>query len=305
MSGIVAVHQPDKESVAKGDAKGRVKAYPQEKLLEELTHRQNDLAKQLSDATETLATDGSDAHRLAAIDKALHLVTQERTRLTQEQTAWTSASTSVTETFDYILDVESLPTTTELKAGLKAEGNAAALRVWNDLHIMVTLDPSTQPDHLSVGAEEGPAAPYDEDAQTKIWYRLPRRALMSVWSRNHHGKATLVRAADVDVLDKNCRHLSLPLELGGIFPKTDFKITMGANGTPTVIGADQDSGLAAALGAFAGAPKLVTTGMTDVAGVQKAWQTVDPSPATKEIAALQATKAKLQLLSDIAKLQTP
>jgi hypothetical protein len=80
---------------------------------------------------------------------------------------------------------------------------------------------------------------------------------------------------------------------------------MGTYGTPVTIGAEQDSGLASALGAVAGAPKLFSGGMTDAAGVQTAWRTLMPTPEAKEMASLQATKEKLQLLSDIAKLQAP
>jgi hypothetical protein len=52
-----------------------------------------------------------------------------------------------------------------------------------------------------------------------------------------------------------------------------------------------------------GIPKSVAGGMSDLSDLQTAWQKLNPSADQKEIATLQATKDKLQLLSDIHKLQ--
>jgi hypothetical protein len=275
--------------------------YPQQDLLQKLVDRQNALTALLLTIGPTTQPD--DHAKLAAIETALTLASQQLARLTQEKAAWTSASKTVTQIFDYILDVSKLPNTEDANAGWDAATHPAIHRVWRDLGIMVTLDATIQADQAQVGQNQGFDAPYQNGADTGIWFRQPRRVTLSVWSADEEYGPVPVRSSDVDVVDKHCRHLSLPLKLGHLFRKTEFSVTMGTYGTPTAIGTDVASGVAAALDAVAGAPKLYSAGLNDVAGLGTAWRTLHPSAESKEMATLQATKDRLQLLSDIAKLE--
>jgi hypothetical protein len=277
--------------------------FPQQPLLNDLKDDANKLATKLAAVVDNITTADDNASTEAAdpvltvLDKAVNLVDGQIDRLAKQQLAWITGVDSV-ETFTLTLDASKLPTKDQLTGGLKDQKVSLANDVWESLGIMATVE---APETAAASTENDP---FQLGAESAVWYRRPRPARLSIWKRNSDSTASLVSVSDVALLDSKCEHL--PIELGkeGLFSTNDYAVTFGANGTPATIISDRNSGFASAAQALASVPSQVGTGISDVTSISTAWSAAHPSAADRELSELEAKDKRLQLLADIAKLQT-
>jgi hypothetical protein len=284
-----------------------IRPFPQADLLKRLTEDEDELAKCIDDISRRAvgnlqSADPSTASTFAILEKALELVGKQRDRLTLESVAWAAGKDAV-ETFAFYLDSHDWPSRQQLFDGLSGESNQAARRIWDSLQVMVSVESLNEGAHQAF--QQGPDAPFQQGAETNLWYRWPTRARLSVWNKSTVAdrEPTLVSSSEVGVLGRESPICSVPLRRGGLFSHNEISVNLGSNGTPAAITTDRDPGLAAALAALAGTPKLISTGISDSGGISTAWDKVVPSATTRETDELGATKARLQLLADIAKLK--
>lgn len=283
--------------------------FARQDLLDDLTRSENDLAARLvSLAAQIAGSDGGTPRPaapgpedLSALSSALELVSQQRDRLTKEKVAWESAGHTVSKASSYTLDVADLPTGSHFNP--HQEMADAAKKVWADLGVMTSVVDDHEPQaHPIDNVPAGDDAPFQPGAEDRLWYRLPRRVRLDMWKKTEDGPPELVRSSHVEIIDKHCPHLSLPLGSSGWFGRDTVSVKMGALGTPVLLSSDRDPGLANAATALAKVPTLISTGITDASGIATAWQALDPSAASRQTAALQAQKNRLQLVADITKL---
>jgi hypothetical protein len=279
--------------------------FPQQDDLKALRDNANKLASKLAIVVGSI-TAGDNASIEAAgpvltvIDKAVSLVDGQIDRLTKQQLAWVAGVDSV-ETFTLTLDASELPTKQQLEGGLKDANLDLARFVWSSLGIMATVEDAGKV------ADSNEADPFQPGAELAVWYRRPRPARLSIRKMDPSTQVVSpdpVSVSDVALLDKKCVHLPIELGKDGLFRTSDYAVTFGANGTPATINSDRDSGLASAAQALAKVPSQVGTGISDITSISAAWSAAHPSAADRELSELEAKDKRLQLLADIAKLQT-
>jgi hypothetical protein len=268
--------------------------YAQADLLASLKSAQNDLADALVAASSKIAASYSDGGQqgsagisLEVLKTALEIAGDQIDRLTKEQVAWNAAG-KVVKKCTYVVDLGDLPTGEDLKP---PELGPAAKTVWDDLGIMVSV--------VNLQSYSGNSS--QDISGNRIYYRIPRRARLLVW-RRVKGSHECIESNDAEIVDKNSEHNWLPLGKDGFFGRDNVSVTIGSLGAPTLISSDHESAVSSAAAALAGAPKLISTGISDMTGISTAWQAAYPSPSAKATAALQAQKDRLQVISDIVKL---
>lgn len=300
VAGVAARVAPMLAMVARPDSEQAAQAGPPTpaELLRQLGAREQELALQL--ATEPLTS-----LPLQQLDVALRLVAAEQDRLAQLIAAAEPPATTTTATYSYTVDVAHLPTAEEFLAD--PDGLPAPLaHVWADLRMMATLPVPDSRGFDRIEAGENGDAPFQpatggDDPTRRIWYRRPRRTRITIWTQGDDDtEPRAVKVTDVEILDKHCRHFSLPVDEPHLFGHNHATVTMGANGTPTSIGGDHDSGLSDVLTAVAGVPKQFSDALTSTDDAVTAWQKLAPAaPPTPD----QLYLAKLRADTDRLKLE--
>lgn len=271
--------------------------FGEQQLLTDLIKRENDLACELLTPT--------DSTPFATIGKALKLVAAQRDRLETAKAAW-AAGTDTNEAFDYTLDVAQLPTEQELRNGIDITRHPEASKIWQQSGIMATVNvsPASRNMDSELGSEAEVVSEFSSSAQA--WYRLPRPATITVWTVDLNDDSATpqpVRTSAVALLDKNSRHMPLPVAEDSIFGQHEVSVTMGASGTPVAYGADTHSGVSDAATALAAITSGFGGGVTDLAAARTGLAGLAPAGPPSEIAALTTEKQTLELKAAIAKLK--
>jgi hypothetical protein len=199
--------------------------------------------------------------------------------------------------YSFVLDVDDLPSEADLLDPDKRRSpDLAWARVVRRLGIMATVE---DPPAAVTGPTLDDAA-RDPDP-TKIWFRRPRRAEITVWGRINDGRLMRRQVVPVDVVDRHSEHDSLPMKERGWLNSTSVAVTLGPLGTPREITTTADSETGALARALGGRPTDVSGAVS--AGAVPASGPAPASAADARIAALTAQKQQLQLRKDIADLR--
>jgi hypothetical protein len=278
--------------------------FPNEDLLNRLKGSENALVSQLLRIIDRIndpdgATLGAAAwaqNDLSVLESALQMVSGQLDRLAREKAAWEAAGQAV-KSCSYIVDVSDLPAGDGFDPE-QLEPTGGAKKVWEDLGIMACVAEDYEAHgKRSEDDPEGEHAPFQPRAEKRLWYRQPRRVRLDVWKKTNSGSA-LVRTSQVVIVDKRCRHLSLPLGKSHLHGKGMVSVRIGPLGTPVSLSPDRAPGPADA----AAMPGPISISTSNASG-GTAWRSLDPSVTARETGARQAQREKLQLIADIAKLR--
>jgi hypothetical protein len=317
---------PEGDDKGEGDKSGKKrperKPFAGQHQLDQLTDGENKLTDYLVQLSNHIAGDANNApdrphpDDLLVVRDALKLVDEQRDRLTKEQVAWAAAQqTTSAISASYTIDIRDLPTCDdghEFKPG--PELSAAARTVWNELGLMMCLVDDHQP-QVAVSDPRNDlddGAPVQDGAETSIWYRRPRRVRLDLWKKKDGAEkeqeseeAELVQSSQVEIVDKHCQHIPLPLPNGNFWAHDHVSVKMGALGTPVSISDDRVPGLASAATELSKVPSQIASGISDASSISADWQKAfpaAPSAAAQQTATLKAQEERLRLQAGIKKL---